>query len=302
VDPNSAPEWTNWDTRRSIGTHGCDQSTDTRSVRTPREIGPTGLEVTAVDASTYLRAVTPLERDLADERILASEQVRFIDADESAGRRAHLANVRTVGELAAVVDDLPDLGDLRLRRSTAAAPPALYPGPPPGPVPGNAVATWAPGTVPEQRTVRLPLTSPGREDAPPPDLPYGPYGDQFATADPRVLSHRVVTRVVPTAWGPTWQTVVVSQTNRMAVISLVCGLVALACVITAPVGVVTGHLALAQIKRSDLALAQGTVAAVGEQPQQGRGMAIAGLILSYLFVALGLALLVAVIVSVIQQS
>lgn len=254
-----------------------------------------------MDASTFLRAVTSTERDLANERIQLSEQARFIDADESAGRRAHLANVRTVGELAAVVDDLPDLGDLRARRSTAAAtPPAVYPGPP-APV-GTSVAAWVPGTVPQQRKLRLPLTSPGREDAPPPDLPYGPYGDQFGQADPRVLSHRVVTRVVPTAWGPTWQTVVVSQTNRMAVISLVCGLVALACVITAPVGVVTGHLALAQIKRSDLALAQGTVAAVGEQPQQGRGMAIAGLILSYLFVALGLAFLVAIIVSVIRES
>ena len=252
-----------------------------------------------MDASTYLRAVTPVEREFANERIRLSEQARFIDADESAGRSAHLVNVRTVGELAAVVDDLPDLGDLRARRSGAlAVPPSGYP----APVPGAAVASWAPGAVPAPRKVRLPLTSPGREDAPPPDLPYGPYGDQFDQADPRVLSHRVVTRVVPTAWGPTWQTLVVRQTNRMAVISFVCGLAALVCTITAPVGVVTGHLALAQIRRSDLALAEGTVAAVGEQPQQGRGLAIAGLIISYVFVALGLSLLVAVIVSVIQQS
>jgi len=252
-----------------------------------------------VDASTYLRTVTPVERELAGERIRLSEQVRFIDADEAAGRCAHLANVRTVGELAAVVDDLPDLGDLRVRQSSAVAgPPSAYP----VSAPGSTVATWVPGVVPATRGVRLPLTSPGREDAPLPDLPYGPYGDQFGQADPRVLSHRVVTRVVPTAWGPTWQTQVVRQTNRMAVISLVCGLAALVCVITAPVGVVTGHLALAQIKRSDLALAEGTVAAVGEQPQQGRGMALAGLIVSYAFVALGLSLLVAVIISAIQQS
>ena len=252
-----------------------------------------------MDASTYFRAVTPVERALANERIGLSEQVRFIDADEAAGRSAHLVNVRTVGELAAVVDDLPDLGDLRARQSSAVAvPPAGYP----SPAPGSTVANWAPGAVPAPRKVRLPLTSPGREDAPPPDLPYGPYGDQFGRADPRVLSHRVVTRVVPTAWGPTWQTQVVRQTNRMAVISFVCGLAAPVCTITAPVGVVTGHLALAQIKRSDLALAQGTVAAVGEQPQQGRGLAIAGLIISYVFVALGLSLLVAVIVSAIEQS
>jgi len=252
-----------------------------------------------VDASTYLRAVTPAERELANERIWASEQVRFIDGDEAAGRSAHLVHVRTVGELAAVIDDLPDLGDLRARRSIAVAmPPSGYP----SPAPGTAVANWVPGSVPRARKVRLPLTSPGREDAPPPDLPYGPYGDQFGTADPRILSHRVVTRVVPTAWGPTWQTVVMRQTNRMALTSLICGLTALACIITAPVGIVTGHLALAQIKRSDLALSQGTVAAVGEQPQEGRGLAIAGLIISYVFVALGLSLLIAIIVSVIQQS
>lgn len=246
-----------------------------------------------MDASTYLRAVTPAERDLADERIRRSEQVRFIDPDEAAGRSAHLVNVRTVGELAAVVDDLPDLGDLRARQSSAITAPTA---------PGATIAAWTPGAVPSPRKVRLPLTSPGREDAPLPDLPYGPYGDQFGQADPRVLSHRVVTRVVPTAWGPTWQTQVLRQTNRMAVISLVCGLASLLCMISAPVGVVTGHLALAQIKRSDLALAQGTVAAVGEAPQEGRGLAIAGLIVSYVIVAFGLSLLVAVIVSVIQQS
>jgi len=246
-----------------------------------------------VDASTYLRAVTPAERDLADERIRRSEQVRFIDPDEAAGRSAHLVNVRTVGELAAVVDDLPDLGDLRAGQSSAITAPTA---------PAATIAAWTPGAVPSPRKVRLPLTSPGREDAPLPDLPYGPYGDQFGQADPRVLSHRVVTRVVPTAWGPTWQTQVLRQTNRMAVISLVCGLASLLCMISAPVGVVTGHLALAQIKRSDLALAQGTVAAVGEAPQEGRGLAIAGLIVSYVIVAFGLSLLVAVIVSVIQQS
>lgn len=253
-----------------------------------------------MDASTYLRTVTPVERDLANERIRLSEQVRFIDADEAAGRSAHLVNVRTVGELAAVVDDLPDLGDLRSRQSSAVPVPPSFS---PAPAPGSTVADWAPGVVPAPRKVRLPLTSPGREDAPLPDLPYGPYGDQFGLADPRVLSHRVVTRVVPTAWGPTWQTQVITQTNRMAVISLVCGIVApFSCGMTGTVGVVTGHIAMQQIKRSDLALAQGTVAAVGEQPQQGRGVALAGLILSYAFVALGLSLLVAIIVSALQQS
>jgi Domain of unknown function (DUF4190) len=254
--------------------------------------------VGVVDAATFLRAVTPAERDLANERIRLSEQGGVIDADEAAGRGAYLANVRTVGQLAAVVDDLPDVGELRARRSRAVAlPPAGHPS-------GYAVASlegWPPGAVAAPRKVRLPVTSPGREDAPPPDLPYGPYGDGFATADPRVLSHRLITRVVPTAWGPTWQTQVVRQTNRLAVISLICGLTAIS-LITAPVGIVTGHLALAQISRSDVAVAHGTVAAVGEPPQQGRGLAIAGLIISYVFATLGLSLLVAIIVAVIQHS
>lgn len=238
-----------------------------------------------MDAATFLRAVTPAERDLANERIALSAQAGFIDADESAGRSAYLVRVRTVGELAAVIDDLPDLGELRAGLSRAVALPlAAYP-----------PATAAP------RRVRLPVTSPGREDAPPPDLPYGPYGDGFATADPRGVSQRLVTRVVPTAWGPTWQTQVVRQTNRLAVISLICGLTAI-CLITAPVGIVTGHLALAQIRRSDVAVAHGTVAAVGEPPQQGRGLAVAGLIISYVFATLGLSLLVAIVIAVIQNS
>lgn len=267
----------------------------------------------SMESSIYLRAVTPVERAYADERITLSEQARFIDADEAAGRRAHLTNVRTVGELAAVVDDLPDLGDLRQQQTTTtvvATQPAwpgahaaqLAPAAPMTPGEPGDLALWSPGDAPAPRKVRLPLTSPGREDAPPPDLPLGPYGDQFAHADPRGLSHRVVTRVVPTAWGPTWQTTVVRQTNRYAVASLTLGICGVMCGATAPIGVVTGHMALSQIKKSDLAFQQGTVAAVGEQPQEGRGLAIAGLITSYAITVTGLVLLVWMVIVLLQEA
>ena len=247
-----------------------------------------------MEPSLYRRPVTATERELADERIRRSGQALVIDADECAGRLAHLSSVRTVGELAAIVDDLPDLGDLRARGAApirpSAAPMVVQPT-----VAGPTVA------LPTPRRGRLPVTSPGRADGPPPDLPPGPYGHQFVDADPRVLS-RVVTRVVPTAWGPSWQTTVVRQTNRYAVSSLVLGIAGVFCGIPAPIGIVTGYLALVQIRTSDVALQRGTVAAVGEQPQTGRGLAKAGLIVSSCVTGLYLVLLVVVIVMALRRS
>jgi hypothetical protein len=98
------------------------------------------------------------------------------------------------------------------------------------------------------------------------------------------VSHRVVPQVVPTAWGPTWQLRVVRQTNRWAVTSLVLGIASVVVAFCLPIGVigaVAGHVALHQIRLSDDAIDAGTVVAVGVQPQTGRGLAIAGLILAY---------------------
>jgi len=220
-----------------------------------------------VESSHYLRPASDEERAQARERIDLSTRQGRIDAAEGQGRIAHLARVRTLGELMAVVDDLPPLPELRSR---ASRPPRS--GPP------------APARPPVPPDVRLPLTSPGRADAPPPDVPYGPYGDQFAGTDPRSVSHRVVPQVVPTAWGPTWQLRVVPQTNRWAITSLVLGIASMVVAFCLPIGMVgavAGHVAVHQIRLSDDAIDAGTVVAVGVQPQTGRGLAVAGLVLSY---------------------
>jgi hypothetical protein len=63
------------------------------------------------------------------------------------------------------------------------------------------------------------------------------------------------------------------RTNGLAIASLVCSLVGLVTCISAPVGVVLGHIARRQIR------------ATGEE---GSGMATAGLVVGYIFTALGL--------------
>lgn len=241
-----------------------------------------------MDPLQYQRLASAADHDQAHERITLAYRLGVIDADECAGRLAHLAQVRTFGELAAVLADLPPLAQLWARQQAAPG----WPSPPPRPgspsAAGPAVVQPVPPAYPgsqQQPAVRLPLTSPGRADAPPPQVPYGPYGNRFAGTDPRTVSHRVVPRVVPTAWGPTWQLAVVRQTNRWAVTSLVLGIASIVIAFCLPIGLigaVAGHLALHQIRLSDDAIDAGTVVAVGEQPQTGRGMAIAGLVLSYL--------------------
>jgi hypothetical protein len=62
--------------------------------------------------------------------------------------------------------------------------------------------------------------------------------------------------------------------------------------------VAAGHWSLAQIKVSDRALQQGTVVAIGEPPQSGRGVAIAGVIVGYAVIAL---YIVIVIVAITQD-
>jgi peptidyl-prolyl cis-trans isomerase B (cyclophilin B) len=70
-------------------------------------------------------------------------------------------------------------------------------------------------------------------------------------------------------------------TNGMAIGSLVCSLLSLVtCAVTAPVGVILGHIALSQIKRDQ---------------SEGKGLAIAGLVIGYLFtiaLVLGIVLLI----------
>jgi peptidyl-prolyl cis-trans isomerase B (cyclophilin B) len=64
-------------------------------------------------------------------------------------------------------------------------------------------------------------------------------------------------------------------TNALAIASLVCAF------LFAPIGIVFGHMSLSQIRRTG---------------EQGRGMAIAGLVISYLFTVLAVLLVVAFII------
>ncbi|MGA4988905.1 DUF4190 domain-containing protein [Nonomuraea bangladeshensis] len=67
-------------------------------------------------------------------------------------------------------------------------------------------------------------------------------------------------------------------TNGMAVASLVLGIVGLiSCGLTSIVGVILGHIALARIKRSG---------------EEGQGMAVAGLVTSYIMVVINVLLLI----------
>jgi peptidyl-prolyl cis-trans isomerase B (cyclophilin B) len=62
-----------------------------------------------------------------------------------------------------------------------------------------------------------------------------------------------------------------AKTNSLAIASLVCAFV------FSPLGIIFGHIALSQIKRTG---------------EGGRGLAIAGLVISYVAVILGLFLIV----------
>ena len=86
----------------------------------------------------------------------------------------------------------------------------------------------------------------------------------------------------PPPYGSAYGAPPVLQTsNGMAIASFVCSLVGVLFCLTAPLGIVFGHVAVSQIKR-----ANGT--------QGGRGMAVGGLIVGYLAVAAWIALVVAV--------
>jgi hypothetical protein len=74
--------------------------------------------------------------------------------------------------------------------------------------------------------------------------------------------------------------VTIAKTNVLAIISLVTSITGIGLV-----GVITGHLGLNQIKKTG---------------QQGRGLAIAGLVLGYLQIAVALFLLVHFIVSAVN--
>ena len=78
---------------------------------------------------------------------------------------------------------------------------------------------------------------------------------------------------------PLWRA---QQTNPLAIVSMVCGMVALVLGPLAILAIIFGHLARGQVRRTG---------------EGGRGMATAGLILGYMVLVVGIALIVAFLAS-----
>jgi hypothetical protein len=75
-----------------------------------------------------------------------------------------------------------------------------------------------------------------------------------------------------------------ARTNGLAIASLVCSLAGLLTCISAPVGIVLGHIAMKQIR---------------ETGEQGEGMAKAGLWVGYIFTILGILGIAAYIIAIV---
>ncbi len=140
--------------------------------------------------------------------------------------------------------------------SLGAAPGAGYPAAPPPPPPPPP--TWGPpGASPGGG-----WSAPGSGPPPSPPSwgqPAGAYGPGYAA---------------PPYRPPT------TSTNGMAIASLVCSIAGLlTCGIGSLLGVIFGHIGLSQIKQGG-----------GTQP--GRGLAVAGLVIGYLMIALGVVLII----------
>ncbi|BCI83524.1 MULTISPECIES: DUF4190 domain-containing protein [Mycobacteriaceae] len=94
---------------------------------------------------------------------------------------------------------------------------------------------------------------------PPPVAPYPPVAQGYPGMPP-------MPGMMPMGYAP------VPKTNGLAIASLVCSLLGLAtCAATSILGVIFGHLAKSQIKQSG---------------EEGEGMALAGLIVGYIGLAL----------------
>jgi uncharacterized BrkB/YihY/UPF0761 family membrane protein len=102
------------------------------------------------------------------------------------------------------------------------------------------------------------------------DKQNNPYG-----VAPKATTHKQVT------YAPV-------KNNSLAITSLILGLLSIfLSLITAIPGVITGHMALSKIKKAPM-------------DYEGKGMAITGLILSYLFLILSLLFIFAIIYMVME--
>ncbi len=130
-----------------------------------------------------------------------------------------------------------------------------------------------------------PATSQTPTQVTPPVSASVPEGAQAGSAPPPAQGY------YPPAGYPTGAPATPTHTNGLAIVSLVLAILGFFLWIIGSIGaIITGHIALSQIKRSS-------------PPQGGRGLAIAGLVIGYLFLIPGLLLLaIAIPVAVNQQS
>ncbi|MCE0507682.1 DUF4190 domain-containing protein [Microbacterium aurugineum] len=169
-----------------------------------------------------------------------------------------------------------------------APPPQSGPGPAPSythpaaPFPGTApAASPVPGYGPPPQPGYAPPPQPGY--APPPQPGYG-----VAPSQPGWGAAPVQPGYGPPS-APVYPVVTSRPTSPLAVTSLVCGLAGIVLfwavipLLASVAAVITGHMALGQTKRNP---------GIG-----GRGMAIAGLILGYAVVGVGVFILVSTIIS-----
>lgn len=103
--------------------------------------------------------------------------------------------------------------------------------------------------------------------------PHDPYANQYATAGPTYGPPNQ--GFAPQQFGqpgyPAQYPVAGQRTNGLAIAALVCGLLPFFCV-TSVIAIILGHIGLSQVKNSGGA-------------ETGEGMALAGLVLGYVFVA-----------------
>jgi hypothetical protein len=90
----------------------------------------------------------------------------------------------------------------------------------------------------------------------------------------------------PAGYGYGYATAGPQTTNGMAIASLVLSLLSFACAITWILGIIFGHIALGQISRTG---------------EGGRGLAIAGLVIGYLWLV-GIVAFVALVVATANES
>ena len=111
-------------------------------------------------------------------------------------------------------------------------------------------------------------------------LNFGPMAEQPPALGPQPST--TVPHYAPPAY-PAPMAAVAPPTNQLAIVSLVAGIASYVMlpVIGAVVAVITGHMARSQIKRTG---------------ESGNGLAVAGLILGYVHLALGLIVLLVFVV------